>query len=137
MTYFNKNFEKFNAGSFRPDPKPEKVIKEKKVYKFKKKPTGEKEVFESIWKERPHKSQIGGEKIEEGTPSNFLHVIPKAKNKYPEYKLLKQNIVIGTWKEHHLWDNDRGKIKDDPKWKFMFELEKQLLEMYKEEHGSH
>lgn len=123
MTYFNKQ----NAGI--GDPKPEKVFKEKKAYKFKKEPTGEAAVFAQIWKERPHKSQISGKEIKEATATNFLHVLPKAKNKYPEFKLLKQNIVLGTKEEHFIWDNARHKAvgKD---WDFMYALEHALKIKY-------
>jgi hypothetical protein len=127
----NRNFVKFNASSFRPDPKPERKEKAKKPYRFKKKPTGEKEVFEMIWKERPHKSQITGDPIHEARPINFLHVLPKAQNKYPKFKLLKQNIILGTEEDHYAWDHARESIKDSPKWKWVFELETQLKEKYK------
>ncbi len=93
------------------DPKPEKKIKVLKLYVFKKKPTGEKEVFEMLWNERPHKSQITGEPIHEAVPTNFLHVLAKGKNRYPKFKLLKENIIIGTDEDHHFWDHDRKTIE--------------------------
>ncbi len=120
---------------FRPDPKPEGKIKTKKPYQFKKEPTGEKQVFQMIWNERPHKSQIGKEPIHEPKPINFLHVLPKAQNKYPEFKLLKQNIVLGTEKEHNQWDHERKSLKNKPEWQWMFELEESLKIKYKELHG--
>lgn len=127
MTYYNQHNKTFG------DPKPEKVFKEKKVYKFKKEPTGESQVFNEIWKERPHKSQISGEPIKEATASNFLHVLPKAQNKYPEFKLLKQNIVLGTEEEHHIWDNARHKAVGK-NWDIMYALEHALKIKYKELH---
>ena len=122
----------YKPNVLRPDPKPEKVLKAKKPYKYIRKPTGEAEVFKMIWEERPHKSQIGGEKITEAKPINFLHVLPKAKNKYPEFKLLKQNIVLGTAEEHRLWDEGRETIRNNPKWQWMFELEETLIAKYKQ-----
>jgi hypothetical protein len=116
---------------FKPDPKPIKVIKKKSKYQWKRKPTGEKELFLEIWEERPHHSQISGLYIHQPTPSNFLHVIPKAQNKYPKFKLNKQNIIIGTEDEHYYWDHNRKDIENDPKWAFMFELEASLKEQYK------
>ena len=118
--------------TFRPDPKPEKVIKKKKQYQWKKKPSGEKEIFLEIWEERPHHSQISGEPIHEATASNFMHVLPKAQNKYPLFKLNKQNIVLATDEEHFLWDNMRYKIINDPKWQWVFQLETSLKKQYKE-----
>jgi len=83
-----RNFIKQNlANRFRPDPKPEKVIKPKKKYSFKKKPTGEAQVFEKIWNERPHFCQICFTPIPEASPSNFMHVLAKGLNKYPKFKL--------------------------------------------------
>ena len=126
----------YKPNAFRPDPKPERVLKQKKRYKFIKKATGEKEVFKMIWDERPHRSQISGKVISEATPTNFLHVLPKAKNKYPEFKLLKQNIVLGTAEEHRLWDEERESIRDNPKWQWVFELEETLKDKYKGNYGS-
>lgn len=123
-------FVKLNGSSFRPDPKPEKQVKEKKPYRYRRKPTGEKEVFDDIWNERPHVSQISDEPITEAMPINFLHVLPKAQNKYPKLKLDKQNIVLGTADEHYTWDHRRKTILNDPKWKWMFELEATLKAKY-------
>ena len=55
--------------------------------------------FLSIWKERPHKSEVSGKKIY-GEPLTiyFHHILEK--NKYPEYKYDKDNIIILTWEEH-------------------------------------
>lgn len=131
MTYFGKS----NLISF-GDPKPEKVIKTKKPLSKIKKPTGEAALFQEIWNERPHKSQISGVKITDPKPINFLHVIPKGQNKYPKYKLEKQNIIIGTAEEHDQWDKGlREKIRHDKKWYWVFELETTLKEKYKIEHG--
>lgn len=127
-------FVKATYNTFRPDLKPVKVFKEKKVYKFKKEPTGEKQVFELIWKERPHKSQISGEAIKEGGAENFLHVLPKAQNKYPEFKLLKQNIVLGTAEEHDIWDKARHKAVGK-KWDYMYAVEYALKIKYKDLYG--
>ena len=131
MTYFAGLLKDNKA-----DPKPEPKIKTKKVLNKVKKPTGEKIVFKMIWDTRPHKSFISGTPIREGKAINFLHVLPKGKNKYPEFKLLKENIVLGTEDEHFMWDNARHMI--DPKdkgWQKMFALEEKLLNDYKKLHG--
>ncbi len=117
--------------NFRPDPKPEKIVKKKTPYKYVKKPTGEKAVFESIWKERPHACQVCGVVITDCTPTNFAHVLPKAQNKYPKFKLNKQNILIACPLCHHNWDVKRWITELMPKWKWVFELEESLKEQYK------
>ncbi len=129
MTYFNKNPNKLIIG----DAKPEKTVKVKKTYKYVKKPTGEKAVFESIWNERPHKCQVCGVAIKEPTPSNFAHVLPKAQNKYPKFKLNKQNIMLMCEDCHYTWDFKRGSIIQHgiEKWIMLSDLEKSLKEQYK------
>jgi hypothetical protein len=124
MTYF-RNFIKLNNA----DPKPEKVIKEKKSYSFKKKPTGEKEVFEKIWAERPHFCQICFTPIGEASPTNFMHVLAKGLNKYPKFKLNPQNILLACSDCHHIWDHARHKVNQFFNW--VFELESSLKEQYK------
>ncbi len=129
------NYVKLSCNTFTPDLKPEKVVKEKKVYKYVKKPTGEKEIFADIWKERPHKSEISGEPIHEPTPSNFMHVLAKGQNKYPKYKLLKENIILADAEEHHMWDNARHLIVNDKNWAWIFALETELKSRYIKEFG--
>lgn len=119
------------------DFKPEKKIKVKKQYKFKKKPTGEKIVFEMIASARKHKSFISGADLFDLRASNFAHVLPKAKNKYPEFKLNPKNIVLLTDDEHHEWDHgSREELKKMSEWQKMFELEAKLKEEYKEKHST-
>ncbi len=121
---------KLSFNNFRPDPKPEKVIKPKKVYQYKKKPTGEKDLFEAIWLERGPYSQIDGSFLGEFNVSYFMHIIPKAKNKYPNFKLNPECIVLGDIIQHHNWDNARHKCTG-PEWKWLFEKEAELKEEYK------
>jgi hypothetical protein len=126
MTYF-RTFQKLNNA----DPKPEKVVKPKKGLTYKRKATGEKEIFEQIWNERPHFCQICFTPIGEATPSNFPHILPKGQNKYPKMKLDKQNILLGCEDCHVLWDNKRKSILQHPDWQWVFELEECLKEKYK------
>lgn len=120
----------YRPNIFRPDPKKEKVEKKKVPYKFKPKNSGQLDLFKKIWQERGPYSQISGEYLGEFNVSLFAHVLPKAKNKYPLFKLNPQNIIIISIAEHFLWDNARYKCTD-PKWKQMFELENALKEKYK------
>ncbi len=131
-----RTFIKFNnSGKFNPDPKPEKTVKVKKVYKYKRKPTGEAAIFKEIWNERPHVCQICNCIIPSPEPGNFLHVLPKAQNKYPKMKLFKPNIVLGCDYRgndcHHNWDNNRSDLLLLSFWDWMFELEASLKEQYK------
>lgn len=124
---------KFSGNSkFNPQPKPEATVKTNKPISKKKEPTGEKAVFQAIWNKRPHKSQISGEKIHDGKAVNFLHVLAKGQNKYPDFKLEEENIVLGTEEEHYIWDNARHLIPPDHKgWKWMLEKEAVLKEKYR------
>lgn len=128
-----RTFQKFNANNFRPDPKPEKVVKAKKGLSYKKKPTGELPMFEKIWAERGPYSEINGEPLGAFNICYFIHILAKGKNKYPEFKLLEENIVLGSLKQHHDYDNARYRCVD-PGWQKVFEKEAELKELYKEMH---
>ncbi len=129
------NFVKLSCNTFNPQPKPIKVIKVKKGLTYKKKATGEKEIFEMIWEERGPYSEINGEFLGDFNISYFLHILAKGKNKYPEFKLLPENIVLGSLKQHHDFDNARYRCVD-PGWQKIFEKEAELKERYKVLHPS-
>lgn len=58
-----------------------------------------KEFFLSIWKERPHKSEISGEPLgNESLSIYFHHILPK--KKYPELAYEPSNIILLSWEEH-------------------------------------
>ncbi len=114
-----------------PPKKPRKPLKRSPI-KWKKEPTGEREVFQEIAKERGSRSQISGERIGFLSPINFIHVLAKGQNKYPKFILYKRNIIIGTWEEHHAYDNgSHEKLRKDPRWKWVFKLRDELIEEYK------
>jgi hypothetical protein len=98
-------------------------------------PTALKKIFTFLWETRPHVSFISGQPVR-NIPTTFAHVLPKAKNRFPQFKLLPCNIVFLTPDEHHLWDNQRYKIEEDPtllkKWSKMFKLESVLLFLHGE-----
>ena len=127
----------------KPEPKAKKTPKplkrtalKKKAYaikrspiKYRRKPTGELEVFKSIWAERPHYSQVSGEWLgDDLNVSFFSHILPKSH--YKRFRLNKQNIVLKTEKEHHLWETQAWKLKDLPEWKWVFDLKQSLKEQY-------
>ena len=102
------------------------------VYAYKREPTGEGELFLNKWNTEEHVSFIDGSYLgEDCEPTFFLHVLPKAKNKYPLFKLYPKNIVLGTWDQHFQWDQrPRSEIINDPLWKPMFDLEAELKAEY-------
>lgn len=63
--------------------------------------------------------------------SIFMHILPKELNKYPKFKLNKQNIVLALPSEHADFDNNRSSIINLPQWQWIFELESSLKSQYK------
>lgn len=80
--------------------------------------TSEMEMFQDIWANRPHISFFTGRPIWNFHPGHFLHVLPKALNKYPHFRLNPNNIVLGTLKEHHLADFGTHKEREAYRQKF-------------------
>lgn len=128
-----KAFIRYNAetSKFNPQPKPEKTEKKKKSYKYKKKPTGELELFKHIWEQRGPYSQISGTYLGEFNVCYFAHIIPKAKNKFPEFKLNQDNIYLMTFDEHFMWDNRYHKCTGQ-EWDMIKQLKENLLLDYYE-----
>jgi len=75
--------------------------KDVKVYQYKKKPTGEKALFEEIWDERPRVSFLSGKELDFSV-SIFAHVLNK--KDFSNYRLNKENIILLTPDEHFLLD---------------------------------
>lgn len=130
-----RTFVRFNAenSTFNPQPKPEKGEKVNKQYKYKKKPTGELEVFKKIWDERGPYSQVSGQYLGEFNICHFAHIIPKAKNKYPHFKLNPENICLMTFDEHFLYDNQNHKCNTD-EWIWVHDIKDKLKEQYLQLH---
>jgi hypothetical protein len=109
--------------------------------KEKVKPTGEKIVFEQIWGEREHKSFLSGLPLDaykgDKWYSLFAHILSKAQNKYPKFKLYKKNIVLLTPDEHRMLD--QGTIEEREvyakeqgcDWDVILELKEELKYEYK------
>lgn len=109
--------------------------------------TGEAEVFKQIAQERPHVCFVTGQPIRQLTVSCFAHVLSKAQNKYPRFKLYKKNIRLVLPEVHHLIDHgssdqrQRYKEKMATKgvtvdWDGYFALYEELLNEYKSKHGA-
>lgn len=75
---------------------------------YRKKATGEREMFLEIWDERPHictnpkcKKPLGEPKVH-----YFAHIKPKGK--YPELRLVKSNVRLLCMECHHELDFGKG-----------------------------
>lgn len=137
---FRKEIDKSFEGDGGGLPQVRKVSKSsppkaRKSIQYRKENTGESEVFKTIWETSEHKCFVCGKAIMEPTASNFAHVIPKALNRYPLFKLHAPNIKLlchdfyGSC--HNRWDKEPRSTLTEPMWKKLFELEEQLKEEYK------
>jgi hypothetical protein len=69
------------------------------------------EFFLSIWKKRPHKSEVSGDYLgSEPMSTYFHHILPK--EKYPEACLDEENIVILSLLEHSNVENDMYRYEE-------------------------
>ena len=65
----------------------------------------QREMFLSIWKKRPHKSEVSGDYLgSEPMSTYFHHILPK--EKYQEACLDEENIILLTLEEHSNVEND-------------------------------
>lgn len=137
----NSNIERdndilFNVGSERGALDSRKKTNQKiqkRPIQHRRKPTGEKEIFEEIAEEREWTCFVSNKNLMELTPTQFMHVLPKALNKYPLFKLYKPNIQLASNEIHHLWDHTpRSELKKDKRFDKLFDLEAQLKEEYKQ-----
>lgn len=122
---------------FNPQPKkgmpPKKERKPLKRTPLKKgkKPTGEKEVFEEISEERDWICFVSKVPLRELKSNQFMHVLSKAENRFPAFKLYKKNIVLASDEIHRRWDFAPRSTLTEPFWKPLFELEQELLNEHK------
>lgn len=97
------------------------------------------DVFREIWAERPHICFVTGKPIYNPTPTNFLHVLRKAKNGWSLFKLYKKNIVLGLDEVHDLLDKgteaQRQKYGYAEGWAKLYALRDELILEYKELYG--
>jgi hypothetical protein len=69
------------------------------------------EFFLSIWKKRPHRSEISSVYLgKEAMSTYFHHILPK--EKYPEACLDEENIILLTLEEHSNVENDMYKYDE-------------------------
>ena len=117
---------------WRADPKPPPKEKKKSTWNYKKKPTGERDLFVKMYNEGQRTSWISGQPLLPPDHPFFHHqwehVLPKGS--YKQFRLTRDNIVPMTVEEHHLITNDPIKVKDKPEWKKYFELKEALRKIY-------
>lgn len=123
-------YVKLTCTTFNPQPKVKTIKKKKAPYRYKKKPTGELPLFQKIWEERGPYSQVNDEHLGEFNICFFAHILPKGQNKYPEFKLKPENIILMSFEQHHNWDNARYKCIDQ-QWDKIHSLEESLKKEYK------
>lgn len=63
------------------------------------------QLFEKIWKERPHYSEVSWTWLGKELSSLFFHHILPKRN-YEEAKFDEDNIILLTWQEHHNVEGD-------------------------------
>jgi hypothetical protein len=84
------------------------------------------EMFLSIWKKRPHKSEVSGDYLGNEPMSTYFHHI-LAKEKYPEACLDEENIVILSLLEHSNVENDMYKYPEVNKRREQLKIKYKLL----------
>lgn len=108
----------------------------------KRKPTGEKVLFDAIWNTRPHVSFISGVKLgKEARVGFFAHVLPKSI--YNKFRLCDKNIVLLTEAEHALYDQGSEEKREEyaylmkerrnvlVDWEKLYSLAEELKQEYK------
>lgn len=69
------------------------------------------EFFLTIWKKRPHRSEVSGDNLGREPLSVFFHhILPK--EKYPEAALDEENIILLTLDEHTNVENDMYRYEE-------------------------
>jgi hypothetical protein len=69
------------------------------------------EMFLTIWKKKPHRSEVSNTYLgSEPMSTYFHHILPK--EKYPEACLDEENIILLTLEEHSNVENDMYKYEE-------------------------
>lgn len=119
-------------------------LKRSPIKKKKKEPSGELVLFEALWEVRERVSFISGIPLGVTMSVNFFaHVLSKAPNKYPKFKLYDKNIAFLTAHEHTLLDHSsedkRQKYAEEMKskgvlvdWNKLYTLREELKREYEQ-----
>jgi hypothetical protein len=141
---FGKGFCKMHQ-YLRTDKKP-KPLKKKAIKPKTRENSGQAALFLSIWYSSDRLSFLSGKPLDRyaGTdffPNLFAHVLSKAQNKYPKFKLYANNIILLTPEEHTLFDH--GTIEQREKygklngcdWEKVYKLKDELIKEYNATYG--
>lgn len=106
----------------------------KKNY-FIKTPSGEAKIFEEIWAERDHLCFVCGAVIHYPIAANFSHILSKALNKYPLFRLYKPSIQLMCYDLknpscHYKLDHTPKSELIGEGWEKVFKLQEELKVEY-------
>ena len=99
---------------------PSISMKKKKV----RQKTGELDFFWGLWKRRKHKCSVCGKILYEFNVSFFAHLLPKGR--YPELRLVEDNVVVMCFECHYIFDHQTHKAKEDERFEKIFKMKKEL-----------
>lgn len=120
-----------SSGEMGKKTKPSFFKARKPILKSKK-GTGEAEIFAEIAEEREWICFVSSISLKELTATQFMHVLPKALNKYPLFKLYKKNIQLASDEIHYAWDFwPESKLRADRRFDKLFALQEELIQEYK------
>lgn len=125
--------------------KDEQVVGKKgRSYALTYRATGEKALFQAIQEQRMDRgvlrSDISGERLITDVRhklwvNQFMHCLPKGN--YGRYRLLPENIFLGTVAEHHLQTVNPGKTRELPEWaEFWAKYEELKIRYHQELHSN-
>lgn len=119
------NHERLHGTSFSTRQGTQQPLKRTPLKKTRKK-TGELDVFNQIWEQREHISELSERGLEEFKntdfyPNLFAHVLDK--NKYSKFRLRKDNILLVHPEEHNLIDQgtEEQRRAYEKKWRMSFQ----------------
>jgi hypothetical protein len=106
--------------------------KGQKKYKkivYKRKKTGELDMFIKIWNSRPHFCEVSGDPIKEFDVRCFMHVL--AKKAFGLFRLREDNIFMVLPELHHSYDfGNKEALRKDARWNKVFERYEDLKAEY-------
>lgn len=114
-----------------------KLKGKKNGYTYKRKPTGEKDVFEEVLDllpdDKPTTCYACGKRISVVTHSNFAHIL--SKGRFPRFRLYPENIKIMCFNIdgtgcHSRYDHQPKSTLTEDYWERVFELREKLIEEY-------
>lgn len=104
--------------------------KESQLHKRIKNKKSQIELFQEIWNERDHVSELSGKYLgDEMNAWFFAHILSKGSN--PQLKFNKENIMLVTQEEHWQLDQNTHLAKQDPLYKPFFDKAEKLKIKYR------